>query len=1079
MKWKTLLLVTLLGASPGSVWAIDGEFYTYGGFDAVVAGFQRIALIFSDNAYQTLFYSVIVLGIFLGSINLIMRVATGAKASPLGWLVPIFVGVLLYLGMVIPTGTMHVYSDRTNRYMAVPGVPDGVIVVAHVLNSIEKGLIEIIETSTDPKSFIYQAGGTGYMGILSLASSNFTIPDPHLGQNLNEYIDKCVSYEVMEPTSTLTVEELRRGTADFRVSLGKAAHPAIGAVMYSTANPHGTVTTCADAWANYISPQLNNGTTFDAALDETCSEIGFDPSVAASRQQCRTAIQDVLGDLGITMTSTDFVRQAFLARQLHDVFRSGNTTALTNYKFMVNAKGTMVAANEWLPTMKGVLTAIALGLVPILALFLPTPLLGKSLSFFLGMMIWIVSWGVTDALLHSFAVDFAGKALLDIRNLATITGAMGMDAFYFTPPETAKVLGMFGMIRMSGLMLATVLTGVLVKFGGHALASMAGNLTGQVQGAGLQAARLTEDPSGRAAAIQANSAAMPTQTIANAPRYGYSEMTHGSMVSKMSQVEAASAHELKMAHQQSLGNVPGGSAYGAAGGELLNRSMRSGQIANNDGVVSNYSAGATAGTGLSGSQATQADGWTQKTNERVEGGAVVGSTNTFVGASGTITETAGADGQSTVQIQATGLTNSFARDYRETGIEEGAHTLSSGENWNQMMQEVDSDSKSSSEARAFKEGLTERVSDSVQNKVEEGSAFRQVKDETKRSMLEAGATMGLSGGGLLAALSLGSVKIGASTSGKYSLVGQDGKSASFSASESEMKSLTQEVGQIREEAITQTMKTDVGQKYAASSSSQDNASEGFSYLRRASIQDTTSASQNMDLMTAYVDDRAAGKFDIAPGDVTNGMRKSVLDDMNQQRIGSGADQESLNNDMRAWSTRRYDDYLDTPKTGNHVMRDVAGYRNRAGAGVESHRAVGEDVSGRVRGAVADNSFEDPRPGTIKGPNVEAGVNHQQTRRGVVNEIYEDNGAFDFGGNAIKQAGRDAASPFVPQPEEPDARNLPGMNPSGETGPQTTDSLQEKRGNSAIDGRPVHPTEFHIPEESLQRMDEMLKELGGK
>ena len=632
---------------------------------------------------------------------------------------------------------------------------------------------------------------------------------------------------------------------------------------------------------------------------------------------------------------------------------------------------------------------------------------------------------------------------------------------------------------MSGLMLATVLTSVLVKFGGHALASMAGNLTGQVQGAGLQAARLTEDPSGRAAALQANSAAMPTQTIANAPQWGYTGMTHGAMTQKMGQVESASAHELKTAHQQALGNIPGGSAYGAAGGELMRRSMQAGQIANNAGVVSNYGAGNTAGTGQSTSQATQTDGWTQKSSERVDGGEVVGSTNTFVGASGTITETTGADGKSAVQIQATGLTSSFARDYRETGIEEGAHTLSTGENWNQMMQEVNSDSISSSEAKAFKEGLTERVSDSVQNKVDEGSVFKQMKDETKKSMLEAGARLGLSGGGLLAALSLGSVDIKASTSGKYSFVGQDGKIASFSANESEMKSLTQEVGQIREEAITQTMKTDEGMKYAASSTAQNNAAEGFSYLRRTSIQDSTSASQNMDLMAAYVDDRAARKFNVAPEAVTNDMRKGVLNDMSRQRTGSGVDQEALKNDMRAWSSRRYDDYLDTAKTGNHVRRNIAGYRNRADAGVEAHRAAGESVSGQVEGAVADNSFEDPRPGNIEAPDVDGGINRQQTRRGVVNEIYADNGTFDFGSNPFKQVGRDVASPFTPQPEEPDARNLPGMNPSGGNGPKTPDSFREKREISTVDGRSSRQNDFHIPKVAMEKLEEMLKNLEGK
>ncbi len=201
--------------------------------------------------------------------------------------------------------------------------------------------------------------------------------------------------------------------------------------------------------------------------------------------------------------------------------------------------------------------------------------------------------------------------------------------------------------------------------------------------------------------------------------------------------------------------------------------------------------------------------------------------------------------------------------------------------------------------------------------------------------------------------------------------------------------------------------------------------------------------------------------------------------MSRQRTGSGADQQALKDDMRAWSIRRYDDYLDTPKTGNHVMRDVAEYRNRASAGVEAHRAAGESVSGRVKGAVSDNSFEDPRQGNIKAPDVDGRINRQQTRRGVVNEIYEDNGAFDFGGNAFKEAGRDAASPFVPQPEEPDARNLPGMTAGGGAGPRTLDSAQGKRGSSAIDGRPAQSADFHIPEESLQRMEEMLKKLGGK
>ncbi|WP_172399759.1 conjugal transfer protein TraG N-terminal domain-containing protein [Geothermobacter hydrogeniphilus] len=984
---KKLFLFLSFLFLPAQALAIDGEFYTYGGFDAVVAGFQRIALIFSDNAYQTLFYSVIVLGILLGSVNLVMRVATGARLSPVGWLVPVFVGILLYLGMVVPTGTMHIYSQLTNRYTPVAGVPDGVIAVAHVLNSIERGLIEIIETSSDPKSYPNQAGGTGYMGLLEMVSTEFSIPDTYLNQNLDDYIDKCVAYEVDTPGSTLTVEELRRGTTDFRTALGKANNPALTTVVYSAANPQGSVATCADAWSTTILPGLNNATTFDAAIDEICAKTGYDPATPASRQKCQTAIQDVLDDLGVISTTTDFARQALLAKRLHEVFRSGNTAALTNYKFMVNAKGTMVAMNEWLPIMKGVLTAIALSMVPILALFLPTPLIGKALSVFLGMMIWLVTWGVIDAMLHSFAMDLAGRFLLEIRNLATTPGAMGMDPFLFAPDELTKVLGMFGMIRSSGLMLSTVMTAVLVKFGGHALASMAGNLMGQVQGVGLQAARLTEDPSGRAAALNANLAAMPTQTIANAPR-GYEMMMHGSMVNQMSNVASGQAHAAKVAYQQQAGGVGGGSAWGAtgAGMELLTRSMKTGKVVGDDGKATNYSVGD--GVGMEGSQTTLASGWTQKSSVRREDGDVAGGTVTQVSASGTITETANAQGETTTHIQAAGFSNSFGLAYQEVGIEKGAHTLSTGENWNHMMQEVDKDSIISGEARAFKTALSDRVTSSVRQQMSDGSAYQSVSSETKEKLLQAGTQVGLSGGKLLQALTLGMVTIQGSIGGSARLTTKDGETATISMSQEEVKALNHEIATMREEALTQTMQTSAGRDYAASTSAADNASEGFSYLREVATRNTTSTAFTTDLMTGYVDDRAKEMMADEPGRYQdlNAARRAVLDDMNRQRLGTGVEQDALNRDINAWTMRHYDDYLDTSTTGNSVMRDIAHTRNRVDAGVREHRAAGEAAAGRAKEAVADNTFEDPRPGKIGPPDVPGVVGARETRKQAVQDV---------------------------------------------------------------------------------------------
>lgn len=180
-----------------------------------------------------------------------------------------------------------------------------------------------------------------------------------------------------------------------------------------------------------------------------------------------------------------------------------------------------------------------------------------------------------------------------------------------------------------------------------------------------------------------------------------------------------------------------------------------------------------------------------------------------------------------------------------------------------------------------------------------------------------------------------------------------------------------------------------------SQSAQDNAAEGFSYLRRASTQDVTSSSQNMDLEAAYVNDRAAGKFGVAPSAVTNGMRMEALDDMNRQRTGSGAEQEALKNDRNEWIKGLYASHLDNAATGNHVLRDIARYQNHAEGGVKTHHDAGEGVAGRVNDAISDNTFNDPRPGDIKAPNVEDGLSRRANRRGANNAIYEDNGVYNL------------------------------------------------------------------------------------
>ncbi len=64
------------------------EYITYNGFDPVVSAFQKVALIFSDNGYKALFFSVVVAGMLGGVISVLAKAAAGAKTSAGRWSIP-------------------------------------------------------------------------------------------------------------------------------------------------------------------------------------------------------------------------------------------------------------------------------------------------------------------------------------------------------------------------------------------------------------------------------------------------------------------------------------------------------------------------------------------------------------------------------------------------------------------------------------------------------------------------------------------------------------------------------------------------------------------------------------------------------------------------------------------------------------------------------------------------------------------------------------------------------------------------------------------------------------------------------
>ncbi|MEW6418633.1 MAG: conjugal transfer protein TraG N-terminal domain-containing protein [Nitrospirota bacterium] len=511
-------------------YALDMEYYTYGGHDAVVNSFQKLALIFSDSGYRGLFFTVIVLGILFGGSAIFLKVLAGVRISPIAWAWPVLIGVVLYLGLIIPRGTLHIYDPVLNRYQAVGDIPDGIVALAGILNKIEQGLVDIVSTS-GTVGYKDSAGGIGVQVLLGSVNNTLSFPDRYIDQSVRGYVKDCMFFELTRPGTGLSLNGIKSNNTDFLPLFQQAASPAIYTVWYDDTRRDGESVTCQEA-CNRINTYMTQPSNFDSMTNVVCASAGFNPSDANELNKCKTIIQDYVQYLdGVSVPPGNYIRQVYIAQRIEDAARTGDTSTVGNFYIGVSSKGIGLMANEWLPIMRAVVTAIAIGMIPFLVIFIPTPLVGKAIAIISGFFIWLTAWGVTDAVVHQFAIDQGYKVFEQVRQ-----NRLGYDALIFMNDASVKTLSMFGIIRTSGIMLATVLTGMLIRFGGHALSMLAGNLAGTIQSQGTLAAMKTEDPAGSAGLVSQMREAGPTHAWAN--QFSYWQTLRSGVLDKMSHTES-------------------------------------------------------------------------------------------------------------------------------------------------------------------------------------------------------------------------------------------------------------------------------------------------------------------------------------------------------------------------------------------------------------------------------------------------------------------------------------------------------------------------------------------------------------
>ncbi len=829
--------------------ALDMEYYTYGGFNPIVQAFTKIALIFSDSGYQGLLFVIMVLGLIAGVTAWLARAATGARVIPMVWAVPVFFGAILYLALFVPKGNITVYDPVLNRFQTIGQVPDAVVFTAGFLNKIERGMVDIIDTAAAPGAeYQTTAGGIGFKALESVKGSS--PKNNYARTSMIRYVKDCVTFELVRPGTSLSLDDLRNNTTDFLTDLSKAVNPAVYTVYYDAVHPEGANVTCTDAW-NSLQPIYANPANYDEAIKKVCSKAYFDPANMAELNTCKSLLTSTLNfTTGTAVTPEKIIQQRQIAEILYNFyFQDDYETSMlmeSNRKITSTGLGIGLTMNEWIPIIRAVMTAIAIGVIPFLVLFLFTPVVGKAVSVMFGFFVFLTTWGITDAVIHGAAMDYATYAFEDMRQ--SNLGVYAMAAF---PTISIKLLAMFGVIRSAGIMLASFFSMMLIRFGGHALAMLAGNLSRVVQSAGAQAGQLLT-PEGTSAAM--NQQVRAAGLLAGMPEHRFSNMAAAGAFSVHKNVGGyKAAMNAKNSLQQS-GQVDQGTSDSDMATMMASARM---SVGSNSGPVEVSTAPDGHGTRTK-SETVNADGSTTVTTTGTEGTGVAVDTMAEGRASYSVD---GTGNFQTTQTAVNGLkpvtVGAMAQHQK---IVSASNSLGSSTNWSTAWDQIQRDSQTSSEARAFSSRLDNALKSNWKRAFSDKSSFVHSMDENTRTAFQS-------------SIGAGFKKI-FGANGQITVIGQDNERASFDVSEDTTRAFTRDQARVRSESLSQTLNDSQGLDYMAKMAKQIGASEAYAYLNDARELRTSTESYGADLTTALVKNYAMERYG---SEAPENIRRTITD----------------------------------------------------------------------------------------------------------------------------------------------------------------------------------------------------------
>ena len=207
--------------------------------------------------------------------------------------------------------------------------------------------------------------------------------DADIAASLKQYTNDCVLFELQRP-GTHAHRQRACDEHRFHDAVRPGGQP-FRSTPWSTGGHHrllpGRVGRSRSAHGRRDVQQRHKGRVRNA---------GYNATNAQELTQCTDTLAGVVNTLagGTGYAATDIFKQMLIGQTMNEVLLDNSPSlamrVLANRNTGSSLIGAGMAANEWLPVFKAVMTAVGLTLIPFLVIFLPTPLAKKALSSFAG-----------------------------------------------------------------------------------------------------------------------------------------------------------------------------------------------------------------------------------------------------------------------------------------------------------------------------------------------------------------------------------------------------------------------------------------------------------------------------------------------------------------------------------------------------------------------------------------------------------------------------------------------------------------------------------------------------------------------